>query len=483
MLSTTFLLSNTFLLSQFSPPLQPMLSMIQVTRGHLRPYLTSIYQNFSPPLQPMLSTTTFLLSNTFLLSQFSPPLQPMLSTTFLLSNTFLLSQFSPPLCSPRFQWFRLPGVICDLTWLPFIKILSPLCSPCFQLQDSFCQTHSLYHNFPPPSAAHAFNYIPFIKHIPFITIFPPSAIFTPPFICSPCFQLQHSFYQTHSFYHNFPPLCSPCFQWFRLLGVICDLTWLPFIKIFPPSAAHAFNYNIPFIKNIPFITIFPPSAAHAFNYIPFIKNIPSIKIFPPPLQPMLSTTTFLLSKTFLLSQFSPPLQPMLSTTCLLSKTFLLSKFFIPPSAAHNFNYNIPFIKHIPFITIFPHPLQPMLSTTFLLSNTFLLSQGQKAAKFSPPLCSPCFQLQHSFYQTHSFYHNFPPLCSPCFQWFRLLGVICDLSVTGNFFAFIKYFPPLCSPCFQLQHSFYQKHSFYHNFPPLLQPMLSKLLHLPHKTHA
>ena len=72
-----------------------------------------------------------------------------------------------------------------------------------------------------------------------------------------------------------------------------------------PSAAHAFNYNIPFIKNILFIKIFPPSAAHAFNYIPFIKNIPFITIFPPPLQPMLSTTTFLLSKTLLLSQFPP----------------------------------------------------------------------------------------------------------------------------------------------------------------------------------
>ena len=122
----------------------------------------------------------------------------------------------------------------------------------------------------------------------------------------------------------------------------------------PPSAAHAFNYNIPFIKNIPFITISPPlqpmlsmihvtrshlrpyltsfyqnfppppSAAHAFNYIPFIKHIPFIKIFPLPLQPMLSTT-FLLWKTFLLSKFPPP------------------------SAAHAFNY-IPFIKNIPFPT-------------------------------------------------------------------------------------------------------------------------------------
>ena len=202
---------------------------------------------------------------------------------------------------------------------------------------------------------------------------------------------------------------------------------------------------------------------------------------------MLSTTTFLLSKTLLLSQFPPPLQPMLSTTTfLLSKTFFLSKF--------------------------SPPLQPMLSTTFLLSKTFLLSQ------FSPPLCSPCFQLQHSFYQKHYFYHNFPPLCSPqhsrhTFAFVRpyltsfyqnfppplqpmlstttfLLSKTFLLSQFSpppsaahniadthlplcdpTWLSFIKIFPPLCSPCFQL-HSFYQKHSFYHNFPPPLQPMLS-----------
>ena len=209
---------------------------------------------------------------------------------------------------------------------------------------------SFYQNFP-PSAAHAFNYIPFIKNIPFITIFPP--------LCSPCFQLQHSFYQKHSFYHNFPPLCSP------------------------QHSRHTFAFVRPYLTS-------------------FYQN------FPPPLQPMLSTI-FLLSKTFLLSQFSPPLcspqhsrhtfafvrpyltffyqnftpplQPMLSTTFLLSKTFLLSQFS-PPSAAHAFNYNIPFIKNIPFITIYP------------------------------PLCSPCFQLQHSFYQKHYFYHNFPPPLQP-----------------------------------------------------------------------
>ena len=240
------------------------------------------------------------------------------TTTFLLSKTLLLSQFPPPSAAHAFNYN-----------IPFIK-------------------HILFIKIFPPSAAHAFNYIPFIKNIPFITIFPP--------LCSPCFQLQHSFYQKHYFYHNFPPLCSP------------------------QHTLHTFAFVRPYLTS-------------------FYQNFPS------PLQPMLSTTTFLLSKTFLLSQFSPPLcspqhsrhtfafvrpfltsfyqnftpplQPMLSTTFLLSKTFLLSQFS-PPSAAHAFNYNIPFIKNIPFITISP-PLQPMLSTTFLLS------------KFSPPLCSPCFQ--------------------------------------------------------------------------------------------
>ena len=87
----------------------------------------------------------------------------------------------------------------------------------------------------------------------------------------------------------------------------------------------------------------PPSAAHAFNYIPFIK------IFPPSAAHAFNDTRYQGSSAtlpdFLLSKFFSPLQPMLSTTFLVSKTFLLSKFS-PPSAAHAFNY-------IPFIKIFP----------------------------------------------------------------------------------------------------------------------------------
>ena len=476
----------------------------------------------------------------------------MLSTTFLLSKTFLLSQFSPPSAAHAFNYN-----------IPFIKNI-------------------LFIKIFPPSAAHAFNYIPFIKNIPFITIFPPSA--------AHAFNYNIPFIKNITFITISPPSAAHNIADTHL--PLCDPTWLPFIKIFPPSAAHAF-YNIPFIKNIPFITIFPPLCSpqhsrHTFAFVrPYLTSF--YQNFSPPLQPMLSTTTFLLSKTFLLSQFSPPLcspqhsrhtfafvrpyltffyqnftpplQPMLSTTFLLSKTFLLSQFS-PPSAAHAFNYNIPFIKNIPFITIYPPlcrahafnynipfnknitfitifpslyspqhsrhtfafvrpyltsfyqnftpPLQPMLSTTtFLLSKNipFITIFPPSAAhafnadthlplcdptwlpfiKIFPPLCSPCFQL-HSFYQKHSFYHNFPPPLQPMLSTTTfllsktlLLSQFPPPSAAHNiadthlplcdptWLPFINISPPLCSPCFQLQHSFYQKHSFYHNFPPPLQP--------------
>ena len=454
------------------------------TFAFVRPYLTSFYQNFPSPLQPMLSTT-FLLSKTFLLSQFPRPLQPMLSTTtFLLSKTFFLSKFSPPL-------------------QPMLSTTTFLLSKTFLLSQ-----------FSPPSAAHAFNYnIPFIKNIPFITISPPSA--------AHAFNYNIPFIKNILFIKIFPPSAAHAFNYIPFIKNI------PFITIFPPSAAHAFNYNIPFIKNITFITISPPSAAHniADTHLPLCDPtwLPFIKIFPPHLQPMLSTTTFLLSKTFLLSQFSPPLcspqhsrhtfafvrpyltsfyqnftpplQPMLSTTFLLSKTFLLSQFS-PPSAAHAFNYNIPFIKNIPFITIFPPLCSPQHSRhTFAFVRPYLTSFYQN---FSP-LCSPCFQLQHSFYQKHSFYHNFPTPLQPTTKptHICLCATLPDFLLSKFYppsaahafnyipsiknIPFITIFPLLCSPCFQLQHSFYQKHSFYHNLPPPLQPMLSTTTFLLSKT--
>ena len=165
------------------------------------------------------------------------------TTTFLLSNTFLLSKFSPPSAAHAFNYIPF------IKNIPFIKIFPPLCSPCFQLQHSFYQTHSFYHNFPP--------------------------------ICSPCFQLQHSFYQKHSFYHNFPPLCSPCFQLHSFYQKIL------LSKFSPPLQ--------------PMLSMIHVTRGHLRPCLTsFYQN------FSPPLQPMLSTTTFLLSNTFLLSQFSPP---------------------------------------------------------------------------------------------------------------------------------------------------------------------------------
>ena len=141
------------------------------------------------------------------------------STPFLLSKTFLLSKFSPPLFgSPCFQWFRLPGVICDPTWpqckethkfLHYFKVggfygLRFLANPCFQW--------------------FRFKYnIRFIENNPFIKISPP--------LGSPCFQVQHSFWSKTFLLSKLTP---------------------------PPLAAHAFKYTIPFIKNIPFIKISPP---------------------------------------------------------------------------------------------------------------------------------------------------------------------------------------------------------------------------------
>ena len=152
---------------------------------------------------------------------------------------------------------------------------------------------------------------------------------------------------------------------------------------------------------------------------------------------------------------------MLSTTFLLSKTFLLSQFTLP-SAAHAFNYNIPFIKNIPFITIFPPLYSPQHSRhTFAFVRPYLTSFYQN---FPPSLCNPCFQLQHSFYQKHSFYHKFPPP-SAAHNIADTHLPLCD----PTWLPFIKIFSPLCNPCFQLQHSFYKKHSFYQNFPPPLQP--------------
>ena len=64
---------------------------------------------------------------------------------------------------------------------------------------------------------------------------------------------------------------------------------IPFITIFPPSAAHAFNDtryqgSSAIVPDFLLSKFFPPSAAHAFNYNnPFIKIHSFYHNFPPPL--------------------------------------------------------------------------------------------------------------------------------------------------------------------------------------------------------
>ena len=130
-----------------------------------------------------------------------------------------------------------------------------------------------------------------------------------------------------------------------------------------PHTLHTFAFVRPYLTS--FYQNFPSPLQPMLSTTTFLlSKTLLLSQFPPPLQPMLSTTTFLLSKTFFLSKFSPPLQPMLSTTFLLSKTFLLSQFS-PPSAAHAFNYNIPFIKNITFITISPPSAAHNIADTHL----------------------------------------------------------------------------------------------------------------------
>ena len=345
--------------------------------------------------------------------------QPMLSMVQVQVQHYFYQNVPRPLGNPCFQWFRSKYNIVFIKNIPFIKILPPLGRLCFQAQHSFHQKHSVYQHSPPPRwqpmlssttflyqkhsicqnftppslAAHAFKYnIPvsktfhlskfyppllgspclqvqhsFIKNIPFIKTFPPPPSWQPMLsmrssatlpdpspVGSPCFKVQHSFYQKHSFYPKFtsPPLAahafkynipfikntpfiknfpallgSPCFQWFRLPGVICDPTW-------PKSRGQPMLSSTTFLLS----KISPPFlAAHAFNdssYQGSSATLPDLSVKNPPgfytisrfegfmvygflpthaFNDSGSSTTLLLSKTFLLSKISPPSwQPMLS---------------------------------------------------------------------------------------------------------------------------------------------------------------------------
>ena len=241
-----------------------------------------------------------------------------------------------------------------------------------QVQHSFYQKHSFYQNVPPLLATHAFNDSGYQGSSATPTWFP--FIKIPP-----------------------PPLGNPCFQWFRLPG---DPTWLPFIKIFASLAAHAFNYNIPFIKNIPLSKISPPFGSPCFQWfrLPGVicepTWLPFIKISAPPWQPMLSNTTFLWSKTFLLSKFpSPPL----GNPCF--------QWFRFPSWQHMLS----------MIQVTRGHLQPYLTSFY--------------QHFPPRLGSPCFQLQHSFYQKFP-----PPLAAHAFNDWGYQGSSATLP---NFFIHVQ----------------------------------------------
>ena len=181
--------STTLLLSKFSPPSwQPMISMIQVQVQHSFFQKHSFYQNFAPPWQLMLSSTTFFLSQTFLLSKLYLPL--LGSLCFQVQHSFdqkhsfyqkhsIYQNFPPPPLAAHA--FKDSGYQGSSATLPDPRLVG---SPCFQVQHSFYHKHSFYQNF------------------------------TPPPFGSPCFQGQHSFHQKHSLYQKFPPplLGSPCFQ-------------------------------------------------------------------------------------------------------------------------------------------------------------------------------------------------------------------------------------------------------------------------------
>ena len=277
---------TTFLLSNFSPPWQPMLSMIQVQVQH------SFYQIFPHPLgNPCFAT----LPDNIPFYQILPPLgNPCFQWFKFKYNIHFIKFFLPPpwqpmLCDPTWQhsfyqispppWQPMLSMIQVQVQHSFYQILPPLGNPCFAtlpdnipfikfstpplathaFNDSSSSTTFLLSNFSPPRlTTHALR--------PYLTTFLLSKI-SPP-LGKPCFatlpdnipffkfsppwqpmlsmiqvQVQHSFYQIspppwqpmlcdptwqHSFYQIFPPLGNPCFQWFKFKYNI------PFIKFFPP---------------------------------------------------------------------------------------------------------------------------------------------------------------------------------------------------------------------------------------------------------
>ena len=413
--------NTTFLLSNFSPPWQPMLSMIQVQVQH------SFFQNFSPPpWQPM-------------------PCDPTWQHSFY--------QIFPPLGNPCFQWLKFEYNI------PFINFSPPpwqpmLCDPTWQ--------HSVHQIFP-PLATHAFNDSSSSTTFLLTKFFPPFAT--------------HALrpYLTTFLLSNFPTLGNPCFQWFKFEYNI------PFIKFFPPLATHAFNDSSssttflltkfsplgnPRFATLPdntFYQIFPPLGNTCFQWFKFEYNVPFIKFSPPPFGNPCFAPTWQHSPP-------PPWQPMLPMIQIQVQHSFYQNSPPPPLATHAVRPYLPKFLLSDFPS--PPPWQPMLcdptwqhspplathafndsnsSTTFLLSKNF-------PPPWQPMLCDPTWQ--------HSFYQIFPPLGNPCFQWFKFKYNI----------PFIKIFPRLGNPCFA---TLPDKNSFFQIFPPW-QPMLSMIqVRVPH----
>ena len=350
---------TTFLLSNFPPPWQPMLSMIRVQVQH------PFYQFFSPPpWQPMLCDPTW--QHSFYQIFPPPPLATHAFNDSSSSTAFLLSIFPPP----------------------------PLGNPCFA---------TLPDNIPPPLATHAFNDSSSSTTFLLSKIFPPP---WQPMLCDPTWQ--HSFYQI---FH--PPLGNPFSSsssstTFLLSKISPPPPWQPMLSMIQVPVQHSFYQIFP-----------PPPLGNPCFATQHTWQHSLYQIFPPPpWQPMLSMIQVQVQHSFL--SFFPP--PPLGNPCndSSSSTTFLFIIFSPPLGNPCFATlpdNIPFIKFSPpwqpmlsmiqvqvqhsFYQFFPppplatHALRPYL-TTFLLSN------------FPPPwqpiLSMIQVQVQHSFYEKIS-----PPL--------------------------------------------------------------------------
>ena len=237
--------------------------------------------------------------------------QPMLSMIQVQVQHYFYQNFPRPLGNPCFQWFRSKYNILSIKNIPFIKILPPLGRLCFQVQHFFTKTF-LLSKFPPPP---------------------------PPRVGSPCFQVQHSFDQKHSFYQNFT---TPPWQ-----PMLSSTTFLyqkhSFYQNFtpPPFGSPCFQVQHSFYQKHSLYQIFSPPllAAHAFNdssYQGSAATLPDLSVKNPPGFHTISRFDGFMVYGFLPTQAFNDSGS--STTFLLSKTFLISKCFPPPLGSPCFQW-------------------------------------------------------------------------------------------------------------------------------------------------